>query len=366
MIFLTIEYGIVREFIIFLRYFASYLLFFLAYKTGKKGKKTSIFSATIGLTFFLISSGLMHLINTFRFYYFDVSYDLIFSLGVSAIQLVGFILFIFLVEMDNAHHNLNQTEKRFTYRLTLISLTIIIIIYPISFILIGSPSIIFIFVLIPFLFAFWEFTKKFESLDMVKKSKAFQWFIIGAVISGFSNFLNMPIIRSSIGDWASFLNSSFIVIGCSMMFLGWSRLPSLSELDWLKQMERIIILHVDSSSLLYQYDFQVESSSFLKEGIDTQLAGSAIGGISTLLKEILDSKGHIRNIDHGGKKILFKQGLTAVSILFASEFSDEVWYRLGTFHTMFEKKFSESLKNWMGDVTIFSKTQDLILKHFID
>ena len=84
-----------------------------------------------------------------------------------------------------------------------------------------------------------------------------------------------------------------------------------------------------------------------------------------LLGEILNSGGHIKQIDHGEKKVIFTQGIKAASILIVKGYSDELRYRLELFHSTFEKQFGEKLRAFDGDITHFRKTNDLLIKTFL-
>ena len=150
-----------------------------------------------------------------------------------------------------------------------------------------------------------------------------------------------------------------------MMTLCWNRFPNLSELDWMLKMERLLLIHRDSSGLLYQYDFIATSSKDSKNQVEGSLAGSAIGGVDILLGEVLTSKGHINEIDHGNKKIIFSHGIATECILITTGASAEFRYRLNMFHLSFEKLYGgEKLITWNGEVSQFEKTRDLISKYF--
>ncbi len=81
-----------------------------------------------------------------------------------------------------------------------------------------------------------------------------------------------------------------------------------------------------------------------------------------LLGEILASKGHVKEIDHGNKKIIFTHGMETASILITTGQSAEFRYRLEMFHISFERQFKDILKDWDGRVTEFAKTKELIRK----
>jgi len=365
MILQTIEYGFFREITVLLRFFVIFLLFYMAFQTGKRAKEATKLSSTMGLTFFIMSAGLMHLINTIRYFYVDSSHDLLLSNVASLSHLVGMILFIFFVELDYTLHKPIQNKNGFYYKLTVISVLLTIILFPISFYFLENASIVFVAIVFPFIIAFIALIRQFKALEMVKRRKILPWFAIGIPLIGFSTFLNAPYFWMILDNWASILNTLCKLIGVAMVTYAWLRLPSLSELDWLQKMERFFIIHLESSGVLYQYSFQKTDELENSEHVDGNLAGTAIGGINTLLGAILNSGGHIKQIDHGGKKVLFTQGIKAASILIAKGDSDELRYRLELFHSMFERQFGEKLRAFNGDITPFRKINDLLIKIFL-
>ena len=70
-------------------------------------------------------------------------------------------------------------------------------------------------------------------------------------------------------------------------------LPEPSELDWMSALEKLLIIEDHASILLYQYNFRKTDESIQqKQGAYLDdLTGTALGGVSSLLKEILASDG---------------------------------------------------------------------------
>ena len=73
------------------------------------------------------------------------------------------------------------------------------------------------------------------------------------------------------------------------------------------------------------------------------LTGTALGGVSSLLKEILACNGQLKEIDHEEKKIIFNHDLSTVCLLFTDSSTSEMVYRLKLFHATFEKEY----RNWI-------------------
>jgi hypothetical protein len=166
------------------------------------------------------------------------------------------------------------------------------------------------------------------------------------------------------GSWILLLKYILIMLGSSLMVYAWKSLPNLSELDWMRKMEKLYIIHKDTSTLLFQYQFRTEKSDDL-EDVDSDLAGSAIGGIDMLLSEILANSGHIKEIEHGDKKINFVHGDFAISILIGNGSSNEFKYRLEVFHLTLEKLYSSELANFNGALAPFTDLESLVRKYFL-
>ena len=365
MLIQTLEYLISRDLFLILRVFAVFMIFFMAIQTGRRIKETRFLSATTGFTIFLISFGSFSITTAIPDLYPEFYHNLLISNLESLVLIVGMVFFILFVELDEALHSPKPIDKKFKYNLTVISLIGVLILYPISFYLLRILSLTFVFLIIPFIIAIRIFLLKFQTLQIVKQSKPTLWFFIGLIIAGVSNFLYTPIVYSYLGYWVSIITSLCILIGTFMMTHSWSRLPSLNELDWMLKMEKLMVIHLTSSSLMFQYDFQTISETEKVDQVESDLAGSAIGGVNMLLGEILASDGHIKEIDHGNKKIIFTQGVATACILITTGDSNEFRYRLEVFQLSFEKKFKcEQIKKWTGEVRQFSKADDLILTHF--
>ena len=198
-------------------------------------------------------------------------------------------------------------------------------------------------------------------LKIIKQSNPIIWFAVGLSIAGFSNFFYSEIFTALLDIYLILaLNSVCVILGGLMMTKGWHSFPSSKEFNWIKKITRLIVIHRKTSVPLLVYNFQEAKK------IDGALAGSAISGINMLLKEILSSKGHIKQIDHEDKKIYFTHGEQTVSILITSGDSEEYKYRLELFELDFEREYGiDILKQFDGDVTIFKESDELLKKHFL-
>jgi hypothetical protein len=203
--------------------------------------------------------------------------------------------------------------------------------------------------------------KKFKNLLIVKRKKPDRWFYSGLAISGFSN--GLASFYFLFGEGIMILRYIAVIGGVLLMVHGWHLLPPLHELDWMLKMNQLLIIEKNTSSLLFKYNFTPVSEND-KNDIDSELASSAMSGIDSLLSEILASKGHIKEIEHSGKMVLFLHGEYSIAILIADAPSDEFKYRLEMFHLNFENEFKDELKSFSGEITPFQATESLIQKYF--
>ncbi len=354
------EGELVRDLTVILRFTAVFLLFYLAFQVGKKIKESKLLSATMGFSTFLLLFGLSQFFLSIIVLYPDIEQDDIFYLLLNLAMMLGMIFFIVLTEIESTGYGL-ETSKKFKYPLSLFSLIGLALFFVISFISLSLMIFSIIIIIIPFIKATNDFMKKFEKLEIVKRSNPLPWFFAGLSLVGFSNFIN-SFSTDETFLYFIIINTCCIIFGALMMTRAWNRLPSLSELDWMGKMERLMVVHENSSLQMYNYEFQKEVEGLF----ESELASSAIGGVDMLLKEILSSESHTKEIVHGNKNVVFSYGIATVCILITNGSSEEYRYRLNLFHLAFERQHgSEKLNSWAGDVAIFEKTDDLILKHFL-
>jgi hypothetical protein len=271
------------------------------------------------------------------------------------------VLFVVLSELDiNLNLKATSRQKKWKYPLSLIDIIGVSIITIVCLLLRFSVIIVFIFAVVPFVIAVFQFTDRFSDLKIIQTSRPTSWFAAGISVAGFSNFLYTELLTSFIDIYIIIaLNSVLVIIGCLMMTKGWSSLPNLKEFNWMKNINRLLVVHRTMSVLLLEYNFQTGKKT------DGDLAGSAISGINMLLKEILSSEGHIKQIDHEDKKIYFTHGEETVNILITTGESEEYKYRLELFALDFEREYGvETLKNFDGDLSVFDTPEDLVKKHF--
>jgi hypothetical protein len=348
-------------------YFSVFILGFLTLQIAKKASEGTLFSTTTtGFTAYMIC---------FSIYIYFVELPLIYDIPMGetqfyyfhfifmAIYFIGIIVFVFFTELDTHLRGTVASKKPFPFLLTLITLAGTIVYLILGILAVYDLFITLSIILVPYIIATQEIMKNFENLEIVKREQLSRWFYFGLALSGMSNGLIG--LYFAIGSTALYMKYVAIIIGSFLMVYAWKSLPNLSELNWMQKMEQLYLIHNESSTLLYQYQFKTDAVS-TEEEVDGDLAGSAIGGIDMLLSEILADSGHIKAIDHGDKKIYFVHGTYATSILIANSPSKEFQYRLEMFHLTFEKNYSEELDEFSGALAPFKDLDDLVRESFLN
>ncbi|TFF98955.1 MAG: hypothetical protein EU541_06170 [Promethearchaeota archaeon] len=357
------EINLIQDTLVVLHYFSLFIVFYLAYQIGKKIPEDNILSISTGFTLYLIVFGLYVNITGLPALYSEKQeflMQLVYPFLI--IYLGGMIVYIFLSEFEQIQYSLQDDKSKiFSYRLTIIASIGYIIFISLAFFGYYDPIFSFFIVLIPFIIATNAIMKKFKGLVIVKRKKPNRWFYAGLSISGFSNALTG--FYFMFGESIMIIRYVAVIVGSLLMVYGWRLLPPLSELDWMMKMNQLLIIDNNSSSLLFKYNFTQISEQNEKD-IDSDLASSAMSGIDSLLSEILASEGHIKEIEHSGKIVLFLHGTYSDCVLIADAHSDEFKYRLEMFHLNFENKFKTELATFSGEITPFRETESLIREYF--
>jgi hypothetical protein len=365
MYFQIIEYGVYHDILLLMRFFAVIIIFYMVFQVGKKKKDTDIFSATTGFAIYLISLAIFHFLIAIPYLYDQISPDLFYYIIINTIFICGMVSFIFFTELDKYINGSHKNQKIRSFLLSIISSIGASILGILALFQVISIIFAFVFVGLPIFIATKIFLIKYKTFVTIRRSKIIEFFYTGLILSGFSNFLMIGLFISYFGYWIVLvLNTLLIITGSLLTSWAWNKLPSLSELDWMLKLERLLVFHSESSRLMYHYDFQVGERRSIEQTGEV-LVSSVIGGLNMILKEILSSNGYINEISHGDKNLIFSHGNSTACILITLGTSSELKYRLKMFHLSFEKQFEEEhLENWNGILKPFEKATDLVMKFF--
>ncbi|MFX0071189.1 MAG: hypothetical protein ACFFAO_08875 [Candidatus Hermodarchaeota archaeon] len=357
---------LVRDISFLINIAAMITLFFSSIQCGKKIKEGGKISASTGFTLFMLSFAFwFSILSAYDLYpeIFPIKFDN-FDNYVHLTFLIGMFLLVFFIELDISRSHKSQKNSIFNFKLSIVVGITYIVLVPFMIMNTLDAVIIFILAVPPVFLANDQFIKEFKKLVIVEKAKPLPLLTFGLALAGLSNFLHQASDYNLLGNWVEILQNICVLVGGIMFTKGWRSLPSLTELDWMEKMEQLLVIHRDTSSVLYSYYFQDREST--KKYTDKDLAGSAIGGINILLREILASKGYLKEIDYEDKKVFFIHGRAIICVLIANDSSEEFLFRLNSFSLEFEKQYWEStLKDWEGELDSFQSSETLIKSNFI-
>ncbi len=360
-----IPHGTIHD-ILMLFWFSAFLtLLYMTYLMIRRVSKDRILSAMTGYALFILCFAIYVFLR--GFYYFFNSSCQIFNMWFFDFSFffmwLGFIFIVFFTELSNKINDPKKKRKLY-FPFTLITIFIDPIIllgfkefFGIAYEITGAIAAI------PTMITHYNFMNQFNNLNIVRVKKPVRWFILGMFLSGFSNALHLPDMWSLIPNWNLLLHYNLIIIGLFMASYCWNILPDISEMDWLQKLDKLLIIQLKSNVLIHQFYF---TKGEIEQNNLDDIVGSALGGISSLLKEILSKKGHLREIDHAEKKIIVHHGQATMCLMFTRGSSSEILFRTEMFHLAFEKRFGvEEINNWVADLSMFSKIDDIVIKHFL-
>lgn len=329
----------------------------MVYDMARKIKRKNILSASTGFLILTVSIIIYHF-TTGELYLPNNTlgeFNYIFMLALNFLFAGGLIVSIFFCELDEFRSDFQQEIIK-SFKFTLISFGIIFVV--VLFLILTEWNVDFInylllLLLIPGILAFRNLIKKFNTLAVIRRKKPIRWLVIGLILIGSSDIFNASEFIFLL------LNSFMILAGLFLLMYGWKYIPHMSEFEWLDKLDRILVIHSTSNIPLLNYRFKAEKQS--KETVNDVLAGTAIGGINTLLKEILSKEGRLNEIDFNNQKVYFFHGVETLSILVANGESEEFQLRLELFEGAFEKKYGiDTLKEWDGDLTLFAEAYKIV------
>jgi hypothetical protein len=339
-------------------------------------KSSHKLTSTMGLSVYFFTFAFYIFLVDHGFLFFDLMAPVILSTIGSYIWVVGILFFVYTVERDLKKVGRNPRP------VTLITVIYVIIItitnVSVSF-LMGyhyEPGIIFSGLPLVIIYIAYLYIDRVQDFEIARRSSPKRWFIFGVVISGIPNFfvaagLNYPVF---------IVKNIAILIGAILLAYAWSKIPDVEELDWMLAIDRLMVIHSDSSIPLAEFKFRAhtsrksgdiavqseidETTGLGKDEPDQSLVAGALGGINSLIGEILTISGELNEISYGGKTILFDRRQKITSIMIAEKSSLEIRYRLDLFGINFEKEFYTKLEQFSGDIEPFSHIDDLVTRVF--
>ncbi len=382
---LTIPYGLERDILFFFQALAIFALAYAAFKMSQRSRETGFFSATMGLCILLVGiAGIQVTIFHALFFAEDAGARQSVLMVGDVFAMTGLACFVLFVEIDQAREIPGPARPNRSYGHSLITFSIlaililVIVLETIEILDSGLRFLLIFLEIFPATLAARTFLHRFKDLEIVRRTNAHRWFFAGLVLTGLSNFL--PSLHLFLSFWVFGIASATIVVGGFLMATAWAHFPHLEDLQWLRNLDRLVVFENQGGIPLFEHAFRSEtyasdepnSSSRVAilfpskkpEELNAVLAAGAMAGVDSLLGEVLASKGHVKEIDYGEKKAIFYRGHQAIFMLVVAAPSQESVYRLEMFGLSFERHYVTDFAKVNTDPRKFQGALSLMRKYF--
>jgi hypothetical protein len=151
-----------------------------------------------------------------------------------------------------------------------------------------------------------------------------------------------------------------VIFSIFIMQYSFQEFPSLMELNWIQYLGEIHVLSANGIEL-YSKTFSRRTDSI---PIDPDLMGAAMSGITDIIKEVTGSNKSLNLIDQGDFKIIFEKSQYAIIFLIAKKPLDIYRIKLQNLMKDIIDVYGSFIRNWIGDIAMFSGISDLVAKHF--
>ncbi|MFX0094944.1 MAG: MFS transporter [Candidatus Hodarchaeota archaeon] len=135
-------------------------------------------------------------------------------------------------------------------------------------------------------------------------------------------------------------------------------LPSKTELEWRRKVEHILVLSKSVGLPIYSESLQKQDLE-----ADMALAGGALIGISTIIREITRAS-ELQIIKQKDYCIMLEHGTHILLAVMTKEELGTVREKMVNFVTDFEDFFEDFLEEWKGNLEVFKPAKKLVEKHF--
>ncbi len=376
---ITVPYGPERDVLFFFQTLAIFALAYATFKMSQRSRETGFFSATTGLCILLIGITCLQ-VTIFHALFFAEDTDVRQSvLLVGDIVIMGGLVFLIIfVEIDQEGGIPMTPRPARPYRYTKLALVILVVLIPLVIFVSELRFLLFFLEIFPAAFAARGFIRRFSDMEMVKRTDAPRQFLFGLILAGLSNFL--PAFHLIFSFWIFGITSAVIVVGAFLMTSSWAHFPRLEDLQWMRNLDRLIVFESQGGLPLFEHTFHsiaktsinttssptpgLSAPPEIHQNVNIALAAGAMTGIDSLLGEVLASKGHIKEIDYGEKKAIFYRGKQAIFMLVVAAPSQELLFRLEMFGLSFERQFAEDFAISKTDQPRFQGAETLMWKHF--
>ncbi|MHA1930177.1 MAG: hypothetical protein ACTSV2_16520 [Candidatus Thorarchaeota archaeon] len=337
---------LLRDFTVGSTYLITFILLMIGW--GFYKKSTGRTDSTFGLAVYFFTFAIYCFSTNTEFLYPEFFEYISLSFIGSITWIVGIIVLIYTVETDL------MKEERKLPLVTIFSVVQTLVVLLMLNIGIRS-EMSFIGLSVAIVYVTYGYIRKVMQLEIARETFPQVWFAVGLTLSGFANFIILFIF-----EYEGFLlKSILILVGALCVNYSWRGIPSAADLDWLLALDRLLIIESETSLPLIDFTFKTLNGIDSSEK-DGMLIAGAIGGISSLIGEILADSGGLDEIEYGSRTILFHHRKDFTVMLVAESSMRELRYRLESLGISFENEYGERVAEFDGTIDQFKDATKLI------
>ena len=305
---------------------------------------------------FLLSYSLMEIFYIFGDYYMEtpLSRLIVFNIGYLLRMTMG-LVFIYQIE------KYQKIFRRYMFSKIFFVFTIITVVLFLTVIEITQYASIILF-WIPMFSVFLTYTikllKKPSEKQKIHNLRAKIYFsILGVVLIGVGFGATSDPFLFMFGLSLRVVGQIFQIIGIVILAIFFTGLPSLSEQEWKKKIDKLFLMRASGICIYYKF-FRDQTSKH-----DEQNISSAINTIKMILREIAQNEGEMV-IEKEGKVLITSQGKYITGVIIADQNLNSLNFLLKRFIEKVEFLYSNIIRDWDGAMEIFHPIENITREIF--
>ncbi len=351
--------GTLREPLLILEWITVFLIsevaFLLYMRVKNKEKKLSNVIEKAYIVF-LLSYSIMGIFYIFGDYYSETHFSrlIVVNIGYIVRMLMG-LVFIYQIEKYQTifrKYVFSKIFSAFTFLSVVFFLTLIELTQYASIVLFWIP--IFSFFLIYTI----RLLKKPSEEQKIDNLKAKIYFsILGAILLGLGFGATSDPFLIVFGLSLRIVGQIFQIIGIIVLAIFFTSLPSLSEQEWKKKIDKLFLMRASGVCIYYKF-FRDQTSKHNEQNIS-----SAINTIKMILREISQNEGEMV-IEKEGKVLITSQGKYITGVIIADQNLNSLHFLLKRFIEKVEFLYSNIIRDWDGAMEIFLPIENITREIF--
>lgn len=319
---------------------------FFLYQFFKKGRRSKNFMVLAWALFFYAYSGMT--ITFILSDYYALAVDRLFFVNIGyGIMALGALFFTFNAELE-----LNKRK----HVLFIILLVLIVFLMIDFFLMVIMPYYIAIFAWIPFILILVNYLITAFSRIREYRRQLYGVFI-GFLIFGIGFFFIIDLMVESLGSISRMFGNIAIIIGISLASWQFMGLPSLREIDWVEQLNKLTLMH-KSGTCICEHNFTKDISQTV------QYMGGSLIGITKIISELIQSEKKLEVMAYQDKQIIFSYGENIVAALIVAQDLEIYRKKLEKLLNEIEIIYKDYFEDWDGQTAQFKPIEKFVKRIF--